>query len=193
MLTRSTHVTLLQRLSAGEDRVAWREFCDRYGDLIRGFARRAGCGDHDADDIVQDVLMALVRAMPSFEYDASKGRFRGYLKTAVVRAVARRSCQKSGSQPLEDAGSAAGAVVPDDERHWETEWRQYHLRMAMRTIDAEFSAQDRAAFQRYAIEGASAQAVAEALRLSLDQVYQAKSRILRRLGDLVAQQVADEG
>lgn len=191
VLSRSTHVTLLERLSAGEDRAAWRDFCDRYGELIRGFARRAGASENDADDILQEVLLSLVRAMPSFRYDPTKGRFRGYLKTTVVRAIARRRCQKPGEQALEEFDGAV--VAPEQDEHWESEWRQYHLRMAMRRVEAEFSAPDRAAFQRYAVEGAPAQATAESLGLSVDQVYQAKSRILRRLGNLVAEQVADEG
>ncbi|MDZ4754701.1 MAG: hypothetical protein SGJ11_09415 [Phycisphaerae bacterium] len=76
MFTRTTHVTLLERLAEGEDRHAWREFCDRYGDLIRGFARRAGCSENDADDVLPDVLAALLSVMPSFRYDPERGRFR---------------------------------------------------------------------------------------------------------------------
>lgn len=192
MLARTTHVTLLERLSAGEDRSAWRDFCDRYGDLIRGFARRAGCNDNDADDVLQEVLIALVGAMPSFRYDPEKGRFRGYLKTIVVRAVAKKSCQK---RPVEElsAHDVASSEPAAEERLWEEEWRQHHLRLAMRVIEAEFSVHDRAAFQRYAVEGQSVAETAKALGLSVDHVYQAKSRILRRLGELVAQQVAEEG
>jgi RNA polymerase sigma-70 factor (ECF subfamily) len=191
VLARTTHTTLLKRLSEGEDRAAWREFCDRYGDLIRGFARRAGCDDHDADDVVQDVLTALVKAMPAFRYDRSKGSFRGYLKTIVVRSVSRRRCQKDPTRSL----PAAEEVVDDatTEAQWELEWRQYHLRLAMSSIDTEFSVQDRAAFHRYARQGRDAKETANELGLTIDQVYQAKSRVLRRLAALVAQQVSEEG
>ncbi|MDZ4831603.1 MAG: sigma factor-like helix-turn-helix DNA-binding protein [Phycisphaerae bacterium] len=65
--------------------------------------------------------------------------------------------------------------------------------MAMVTIDHEFGSSDRAAFQRYAVDGASAKETAEAIGLSVDQVYQAKSRILRRLGELIQVQIDDEG
>jgi DNA-directed RNA polymerase specialized sigma24 family protein len=49
------------------------------------------------------------------------------------------------------------------------------------------------AFRRYGVEGVSVAATAEELGLSVDQVYQAKSRIVRRLAELVAEQVAEEG
>ncbi len=190
---RTTHVTLLERLSAGDDRSAWREFCDRYGDLIRGFARRAGCGENDADDVLQDVLMSLVKVMPDFRYDPTRGRFRGYLKTVVVRAVAKKTCQNPAPRALEEIDDLPDPDRARSELWWEDEWRQHHLRVAMRDIEAEFSVHDRAAFQRYGVEARPAHDVAKELHLTVDQVYQAKSRILRRLGELVARQVADEG
>jgi RNA polymerase sigma-70 factor, ECF subfamily len=79
------------------------------------------------------------------------------------------------------------------ERSWEAEWRQYHLRLAMARIRAEFNAQDVAAFEAYAAASQAAGEVASKLGLSVDQVYQAKSRILRRLKALIAEQTADEG
>ncbi|MBL9148536.1 MAG: sigma-70 family RNA polymerase sigma factor [Phycisphaerae bacterium] len=193
MHSRTTHATLLDRLATADDRAAWHEFCARYGDLIRGFMRRAGCTEDESDDLLQDVMMSLMKVMPSFRYDPAKGRFRGYLKTVVVRAIAKRRCQKRPEVPLESgADMVDGSTVGSDEL-WEVEWRQYHLRMAMTAIESEFSAQDRSAFQRYAVGGGSAQETADLLGLSVDQVYQAKSRILKRLAELIAAQVADEG
>ena len=63
----------------------------------------------------------------------------------------------------------------------------------MARIRGEFNAQDVAAFESYAAGDKSAAVVASGLGLSVDQVYQAKSRILRRLKALIAEQTADEG
>ncbi len=68
----------------------------------------------------------------------------------------------------------------------------YHVGRAMRTIEVEFSEKDRLAFAQHR-QGRSAAETAEALGLSADQVYQARSRILRRVRELVAEQVEDEG
>ena len=76
---------------------------------------------------------------------------------------------------------------------WESEWRQYHLRIAMKTIEVEFGSADRAAFQQYAIEGVDVKKTAETVGLSVDQVYQSKSRIMRRLSELIAAQTREEG
>ncbi len=191
MAARTTHITLLKRLSAGDDRTAWRDFVDRYGDLIRGFARRAGRSDNDADDVLQDVLVALVAVMPNFQYDPSKGRFRGYLKTIVLRSLSKKRRQNDAARSLEEGDDPVGD--DESESNWELEWRQYHLRRAMSMIETEFSVQDRAAFQRYAVEGHAADETARTLGISVDQVYQAKSRILKRLGTIVAEQVDEEG
>ncbi|MFO0826602.1 MAG: sigma-70 family RNA polymerase sigma factor [Phycisphaerales bacterium] len=196
MLSRTTHATLLERLTASEDHAAWREFCDRYGGLIAGVARRAGCDPNDAEDVLQDVLTSLVSAMPGFRYDPAKGRFRGYLKAVTMRAISRRRRQNGPAGALQVSGNDDAVTTAADtaaDRDWEAEWRQYHLRMAMRTIDAEFSTHDRAAFDRYAVQGLGVKETASALGLTVDQVYQAKSRIVRRLSELIAEQVADEG
>ncbi len=191
----TTHATLLARLSDGADPAAWSEFYDRYGELIRNFARPQGLQAADCEDVVQDVVLALTKAMPGFEYDPAKGRFRGYLKTITLHAIYRKSFQKRGQVNLEDIEKTAAAACTDAavDEQWEAEWRQYHLRQAMRVIEAEFNAADRAAFQRYAVEGGDANETAAELGLSVDQVYKAKSRILKRLGELIEQQVQDEG
>lgn len=194
----TTHATLLARVAAGQDPIAWREFCDRYEELIRGFAHRRGVTGADADDLTQDVLLSLTKAMPGFAYDPAKGKFRSYLKTTVIRAIAARFRQKSHATPLEplEASSrvdGALAETSDDEAAWESQWRQYHLRQAMKSVRPKFSDQDWEAFEAYATQGKGAATVARDLGLTLDQVYQAKSRILKSLGAQIALQVEDEG
>lgn len=103
----TTRPSLLARVSGDTDPHAWREFCDRYGDLIRSFALRRGLQGAYADDVLQDVLVALTKSMPGFQYDPAKGKFRSYLKTMVVRSVFRRTFQKRADIPLEVVESAA--------------------------------------------------------------------------------------
>lgn len=190
-----THTTLLTRLADSRDKAAWDEFCARYGELIRGFCRRYGLQPADVEDVQQDVLLSLSKALPSFTYDPSRGMFRSYLKTVVIHASQRKLLQKSPGSALEDIDSTTRAHSADQQvdAKWEAEWRQYHLRLAMRTVRAEFNESDLEAFDRYAVGGEDPRRIAEDLHLSTDQIYQAKSRITRRLAALVAEQVADEG
>ncbi|HRP64042.1 MAG TPA: sigma-70 family RNA polymerase sigma factor [Phycisphaerales bacterium] len=191
MIGQTTHISLLARLGEGADPLAWAEFCHRYGELIRNFARSRNLQPADCDDVLQDVLMALTRSMPGFEYDPSRGKFRSYLKTVTLHAIFARSRQNHGQAPLREGEAAAAR--PDIESSWDEQWRQYHLRQAMNRIEAEFNESDLAAFTQYALNGRSAKDTAGALGLSLDQVYQAKSRILKRLSTLIDEQVEEEG
>jgi RNA polymerase sigma-70 factor (ECF subfamily) len=192
----TTHATLLARLSEGSDAAAWREFNDRYGELIRAFARMRGVQGVDCDDILQDVLMGLTKAMAGgqagggFQYDPQKGRFRSYLKTAVIHAIGRRSRQNRGAAGLETFDAPTEAEV---ENQWEQQWRQHHTRLAMKTVEGEFNATDIEAFKRYGVLQQDAGAVAASLGVSVESVYQAKSRVLKRLSKLIEQQVGEEG
>ena len=191
----STHTTLLNRLSDNKDASAWGDFQRRYGELIVGYARRRGVQAADCDDLLQDVLISLTKAMPEFRYDPSRGRFRAYLKTIVSRAVGRKFRQDRPQLSLDTVEMAehdSGQSTRADEV-WEAEWRQYHIRQAMHTIDAEFNQTDRLAFRHYVIGGQPPDKTAEVLGITVNQVYKAKSNILKRMTDLIAQQVEEEG
>ncbi|RMH03725.1 MAG: sigma-70 family RNA polymerase sigma factor [Planctomycetota bacterium] len=194
----STQEEFLLALADGADRDAWEAFSARYGTLIRNFAGWCGLPPTDCDDVVQEVYLSLLKALPGFRYDRRKGRFRGYLKTATRRAaVALRRRRAAEPLPLErvppPVAGRAGDSGPDLDEAWEREWRDYHVRRAMARLQPEFNSTDLAAFERYAIQGRPPAEVAAEFDLHLDQVYQAKSRILRRLRELVREQIEDEG
>lgn len=191
----STHTTLLTRLSNGIDPTAWQEFNDRYIDLLRGFTRRYGLQAADCDDVIQDVLLNLSRSMKKFNYDPEKGKFRAYLKTMTLHSIFKYFRQKTDHKSLDEyeAEKKAAILDPEVEALWEEEWRRYHIRLAMRRLGKEFNEKDRMAFSEYALMDRPAGKTAEALNLTVDQVYQAKSRILKRLGELILDQVHDEG
>jgi RNA polymerase sigma-70 factor (ECF subfamily) len=191
----TTHVSLLAALAEGRRDAAWVQFCDRYGDLIRAFAQRQGVQPADCEDVLQDVLLALTQSMPEFRYDPAKGHFRGYLKTVTLHVIFKKlrriaDCRPAGELDSEAADAPHATAA---EEAWELEWRNHHIRRAMRTIEAEFNEKDRMAFHHYAVAGSHAQRTAELLGLSVDQVHQAKSRITRRLSELIELQVEEEG
>ena len=184
-----THVSLLARLTAGTDVAAWADFQSRYGDLIRGVCARRGLQQADSDDVLQDVLIALTKAMPGFVYDPTRGRFRSYLRTVVSHAILKRVRQTG---PVGGLSVVEGAAEEED-LVWEDEWRHHHFRVAMRGVGEEFGARDMAAFRMYALDGRSAEAVGVELGMSVDSVYQVKSRVLKRLAARIEEQVREEG
>ena len=195
MLFQTTHATLIARLSDRGDHGAWREFYDRYGDVIRSFARRQGLQPVDCEDVVQDVLVSLSKSMSGFRYDPAKGKFRSYLKTVAIRAVFRRKRQDSAGAALDaiECRDDRAAADGDLDDRWELSWRRYHVHLALRRLETEVGEKDRTAFAKYALAGGDAKEIAEALGMSVEQVWQAKSRILKRLRVLIAEQVRAEG
>ena len=190
----STHASLLDRLADGVDPQAWAEFHGRYRDLIHAMARRSGLQPADCDDVTQEVCLSLSRSLGRFAYDPSRGRFRSYLRTVVVNTITRKQRQKRAAYALpDDVVDPRCDTDPAAAAAWEDEWQQYHVRRAMSRLMTTVSDRDRLAFVRYAMQGASAAQTAEELQLTVDNVYQIKSRILRRLSELIAEQVEEEG
>ncbi|MBL8753927.1 MAG: sigma-70 family RNA polymerase sigma factor [Planctomycetes bacterium] len=195
----STHQSLLARLSRGDDQAAWSECFARYRDLILAVARRRGFAGADGDDVLQDVFVELGKALPRFQYDRERGRFRGFLKTITVRMIGRRLRQRGPdpaagtTQATPEADEGPGAPDPEFEATWEAEWRQYHLRQAMATLRNEVRASDMRVFEDVTQGRREPGQIAAELGLTVNAIHQTKSRMLKRLRELIAAQVLDEG
>ena len=185
----STRVTLLMRLRDREDKVSWREFHQRYGDLLYRYARSRGANHADAEDAVQEVEMYLFKAMEGFRYDARKGRFRAYLRSAIVHALQRRA-QKDARQaaPLDPQtfDHLAAQEASSADVRWEREWRLNRLRWAMRAVAGEFEPITVKVFEFYVLADRPVDETAKEYGISKESVYQAKSRILKRLKERLA-------
>jgi RNA polymerase sigma factor (sigma-70 family) len=185
----STHLTFLLRLRDRTDQVSWEEFHRRYGQLLYRYARSRGASHADAEDVVQEVEMYLFKAIGDFEYDARKGRFRNYLRSAVVHALGRRATRQAAQPAVLDPQTldyVASEKEASADVRWEREWQLHRLRWAMHCIVDEFEPATIRAFEMHVLAGRSVEDTAATLNLSKGSVYQARSRILRRLKDQLA-------
>jgi RNA polymerase sigma-70 factor (ECF subfamily) len=177
----STSLSLLQRLRRPSDPEAWSRFVKLYTPLLYGWARRLGLQPTDAADLVQDVFTLLLRKLPEFQYDPRQ-RFRGWLWTVTVnryRTLRRRRPPPAVAGNDATLGEVAG---PDPiEEMAEAEYRHYLVQRVLRLLQAEFPAVVWEAWSQHFVGGRSATEVAAALGISVNAVYIAKCRILRRL------------
>src|SRR5271166_5164444 len=109
----ATRSSLLRRLRNHSDEVSWQTFFDAYWRLIYNVARKSGLADADAQDVVQETVIAVARKMPEFRYDPAKGSFKHWLLLITrrrildhVRRVYRSIPQATGS-PQELAKAVA--------------------------------------------------------------------------------------
>jgi RNA polymerase sigma-70 factor, ECF subfamily len=189
-----TSSSLLARAKS-QDADAWGRLVDLYGPLIYRWVRQQGLAAEDAADIVQEVFTSVAIGIGGFRGDQARGSFRAWLRTIarnkihdhfrrhIGRAEARGGtvAQQQFLQVPEPAEpSAAGGESPELE---DGLWRR-----ALEGVRSQFEQRTWQAFWRVVVEERSAADVAVELNTTLDVVYQAKSRVLRRLrqemGDL---------
>jgi RNA polymerase sigma factor (sigma-70 family) len=189
----ATEPSLLLRLRDQQDDAAWTRFVDLYGPLIYRHARRRGLQDADAADLTQDVLRSVVRAMRGFEYDRTKGTFRGWLFTATRHALQRaranrgRQAQAGGSEFDRLVEDQPATAIDEERGEWDREFDQRLFEWAAPQVRREVQTPTWEAFWRTAVEDADPREVAAALGLSVGAVYVAKSRVLARLRAVIAE------
>ena len=84
----TTSTTLLRDIAQDSQHVRWNEFVARYRPMMEAFMHER-FPSLDADDIIQETLVALCGILPNYAYDPDeKGHFRNYL-TGILRNKAR--------------------------------------------------------------------------------------------------------
>jgi RNA polymerase sigma factor (sigma-70 family) len=181
----ATSASLLARLQqAPADETAWTEFVRRYGTLIQGWCRHWGLQEADSQDVSQDVLLKLVRAMQAFRYDPTQ-RFRGWLKTVAHHAWQdlARSRKQVGAGGNPAAGDPLQSLAArDDLAVWvEKAYEQELLERALQRVRPRVQPRTWDAFRLTAFDGLAGTEVATKLGMAVTSVYKAKSNVQKLL------------
>ena len=183
----STSISLLNRLQSSPDSENWNRLIELYGPLLRFWLHKYNVQDCDAEDILQDVLTALLKDLPNFQHNQRKGAFRRWLRTILVNRIKlfwrsqRYRPIATGSSSLYEKLNQLSDDNSDVSQAWDREHDEYVLNRLMKTVQPQFEQQTWQAFRSQVIEGKRANAVASELRLSISSVYMAKSRVLAAL------------
>lgn len=185
-MTTDTSTSLLDCLRQTPDAQAWTRLVDLYTPLVQGWLRRYSVPQHDADDVVQEVLVVVLRKIREFERRPQTGAFRKWLRTITVNCL-RDFWRVRKWQPLssgEDLAAALEQLARDDSqlsRMWDEEHDKHVTKQLLEQIKQHFSTQTYQAFTRVALEGATPAQAANELGMTENAVFIAKSRVLRRL------------
>src|SRR4029077_14110422 len=82
-----TRKSLLLRAQTGEAN-AWKDLTDLYRPLILGWLNRQGVPASDLDDLSQEVLLSVVKHLPTLQHSGQRGAFRTWLRTIACRRTA---------------------------------------------------------------------------------------------------------
>src|SRR5262245_18134243 len=129
-----TRRALLSRLRNLDDQESWRSFFDRYWELLYNVALHSGLAEAEAQDVVQETIIGVAKAMPEFRYDPARGSFKQWLLLIVRRRIVDQR-RRSYRQPLATDVSLESLEVDEPESvsdpaaaridaAWEEEWKR---------------------------------------------------------------------
>lgn len=194
----TTRFTLIEALRKGGGARAWERFYSTYSSIVVSFARRQGCDEHAALDVLQETMMVILRKLPDFNYDREQGKFRNWLMTIAnnkVREARRRAKvdrMVSLDEPQGTQASLADQLPAEAESaadNLERDWRNTLLETALRKLlaDPRTSPVSITVFRQVALENMAPAEVARLHDMTENNVYQIKNRTLTRLKAIIAE------
>jgi RNA polymerase sigma-70 factor (ECF subfamily) len=183
-----TRASLLSRLKDWQDEDSWRTFFDTYWRLIYSAAIKAGLTDAEAQDTVQETLVSVMKNMPDFHYDSSKGSFKSWLlcltRWRIVDEFRKR--QLRDDESVDNVGFG-GETIPIDqiaapseremEALWDEEWERNLLDAALDTVKKTVDPKHFQIFHLYMVKKWPVSKIVKTMNVSPGFIYLTKHRI----------------
>lgn len=180
-----TPVSLLERLATNAQSQDWEQLSAVYRPLLFGWLRPLVPQESDVEDLIQETMIVVMAKISQFKHGGTQGAFRAWLRSIVVNKV-RTFWRAHGKIPkANDPACVMLAELEHDESSLSNVWDAQHdrhvLETLLATIRPEFQPQTWLAFERYTLQGVEAAVVAKELGVSVNVVFIARSRVMRRL------------
>ncbi len=183
----NTRQTLLEKIRDKHDDASWEDFVFYYRQYIYVVVRGMNMNHHDADEIVQIVLLRVWEKLPSFKYDSQKGRFRGWLCTVTSNIVKNYLRSRKSQlnridklQQKDELDYLNNISLPEIEKIASREWENYIANIAWKNIQGNFAEHVRECFLLMSDE-VPVEEIAKKLGISESSVYVYKKRVLDKL------------
>ncbi len=182
----STRTTLLERLKDWRNDSSWQEFFNIYSKLIRGVALQKGLNEAEAQDVVQETMLAAAKHIPNFKYDRKVGSFKQWLLNMSRWRICDQFRRRSNFQvwlPHDMSVDTKHLALAVDESTvgfdelWEVEWQKSVLDTAIKKVKTSLDSQKYQIFDFLINKEWPPEKVAARFNISISQVYLAKHRI----------------
>jgi len=176
-----TRATLIHRLKNWQDQSGWEEFFETYWKLIYGVARHAGLIDAEAQDVVQETMVAVAKHMPGFKYDPALGSFKAWLlnltRWRIIDQLRKRNFGGHAATVQPSPEDIIDPACRDWDEWWESEWQKNVFETAVDRVKRNLEPQKYQIFDFCVNKEWPPQKVAEAFGIPIAQVYLAKHRV----------------
>ncbi|MFH1417663.1 MAG: sigma-70 family RNA polymerase sigma factor [Planctomycetota bacterium] len=179
----TTRASLLVRIKDRHDTEAWRMFDAIYRPMLYRFSVSRGLDHAQAEDVVQQCMVAVNSHINSFEYDPRKGRFKGWLRTMVNNRI-RNLARDRHEQLAESQDFRRGQQCEQSpEELFDKLWMDEHLKHCLLMIREEVEDATFRAFSCYVIEEQPVEKVCEELGITANRLYKIKWRLTQKLSE----------
>ena len=185
-----TRQSLLSRLKDYDDNESWRDFFHTYWKLIYNMAVRSGLTEMEAQEVVQETIIAVSKQMPDFKYDRAKGSFKSWLlqltRWRIQDQLRRRQRDEYLVVTHDYEADSNGTVdnIPDPvsiDSTWDDEWQRNLVDAAIRRLKTQATPKQFQIFDLYVLKQWPVAKITAALRVNITQVYLAKHRLTAML------------
>lgn len=184
-----TTTQVLEDLKGSNEAFAWNRFRDHFYPIILKFAKKLGLPQSYAEDAAQETMLTFLKAFRAGRYNKEKGRLSSWVFGVTRRVIFnfRKRLPREHIISDDTAGTPFWNMIEDEKaiKHtWESEWQKHVLEKCLLKAYSEFNGKVFEAFKLYALELKPVEEVCQALDMSSNAVYIAKSRVLSRLRQL---------
>lgn len=187
-----TRASLILRLQDAEDLAAWDEFATIYGPVIFNVATSRGFQAADAEDLVQEVFMAVASSVSNWLQRDDRGSFRAWLlriaRNSAVDMITQKATRSLGRDGREAQIDLANLPAPSEVSNaLDMEYRRMVFQWASERVRESVAEHTWQAFWLTSIEELSVEEAAAQLSTRPGNIYFARSRIMARIRELVQQ------
>ena len=187
MTAPTTSTTLLRDIASSAENARWGEFFSRYELMMKTYLQSHFSG-LDADDIVQETLVALAKVLPQYHYNKEEhGYFHNYLTGIVRRKALDVLAEQNRADELVKAikdGNVSDESAAEKEYK---DWRESIYEIVLQELLADETVHDQTKqiFIRTQINGEPAEKVMASLGVTRETIDHANSRCRFRLHDRI--------